>query len=116
ALTAAIAEGRHRPLLESLIRWGGVTLENNEDLLRSMIEARANALLRWTGWDERLANSVLDGLYRMLADVLVDPEHQLRKTAEEGLEKLAHDLGHDPQTRAKVEATKREILAHPAVA
>lgn len=115
ALTAAIAEGRHRPLLESLIRWVGVTLENNEDLVRSMIQARANALLRWTGLDERLANSVLDGLYRMLAEVLVDPDHQLRKTVDEGLEKLAHDLVHDPQTRAKVEATKREILANPAV-
>src|SRR5690606_39634454 len=57
----------------------------------------------------------LDGLYRMLAEVLVDPDHQLRKTVEEGLEKLAHDLVHDPQTRAKVEATKREILANPAV-
>jgi len=115
ALAAAIAEGRHRPLLESLIRWAGVTLENNEELVRTMIQARANALLRWTGLDERLANSVLDGLYRMLAEVLVDPDHQLRKTVEEGLEKLAHDLVHDPEMRAKVEATKREILGNPAV-
>ena len=80
-----------------------------------MIQARANALLRWTGLDEKLANSVLDGLYRMLAEVLVDPDHQLRKTVEEGLAKLAHDLAHDPETREKIEAAKREILANPAV-
>ena len=115
ALTAAIAENRHRPLLDSLIRWAGITLEKNEELVRTMIQARANALLRWTGLDEKLANSVLDGLYRMLAEVLVDPDHQLRKTVEEGLAKLAHDLAHDPETREKIEAAKREILANPAV-
>ena len=115
ALSAAIADGRHRPLLDSGIRWAGITLERNEDLVRSMIQARANALLRWTGLDEKLANSVLDGLYRMLAEVLVDPDHQLRKTVEEGLETLAHDLAHDPETRERVEAAKREILANPAV-
>ena len=115
ALTAAIADGRHRPLLDALIRWAGMTLEKNEELVRAMIQARANALLRWTGLDEKLANSVLDGLYRMLAEVLVDPDHQLRKTVEEGLAKLAHDLAHDPETREKVEAAKREMLANPAV-
>ena len=115
ALSAAIADGRHRPVLDSLIRWAGITLENNEELVRSMIQARANAMLRWTGLDEKLANSVLDGLYRMLAEMLVDPDHQLRKTVEEGLAKLARDLVHDPETREKVEAAKREILANPAV-
>jgi uncharacterized membrane-anchored protein YjiN (DUF445 family) len=115
ALTAAIADGRHRPLLDAGIRWAGITLEKNEEMVRAMIQARANALLRWTGLDEKLANSVLDGLYRMLAEVLVDPDHQLRKTVEEGLAKLAHDLGHDPETRERVEAAKRDILANPAV-
>src|SRR5690606_19084578 len=115
ALSAAIADGRHRPLLESLIRWAGMALEQNEAMVRSIIHSRANAVLRWTGLDERLANSVLDGLYRLLAEVLVDPEHPFRKTVEEGLEKLAHDLAHDPDTREKVEAAKREILANPAV-
>jgi uncharacterized membrane-anchored protein YjiN (DUF445 family) len=114
ALSAAIADGRHRPLLDSLIRWAGVALERNEEMVRTMIQARANALLRWTGLDERVANSVLDGLYRLLAEVLVNPEHPLRKTVEEGLEKLARDLADDPETRAKVEAVKRDILANPA--
>jgi uncharacterized membrane-anchored protein YjiN (DUF445 family) len=114
ALSAAIADGRHRPLLESLIRWTGLTLEKNEDMVREVIHSRANAVLRWTGLDERLANSVLDGLYRLLAEVLVDPDHPLRKTIEEGLEKLAHDLASDPEMRERVEAAKREILANPA--
>jgi uncharacterized membrane-anchored protein YjiN (DUF445 family) len=115
ALSAAIADGRHRPLLDALIRWAGVALERNEEMVRTMIQARANALLRWTGLDEKLANSVLDGLYRLLAEVLVDPAHPLRRTVEEGLEKLAHDLVHDPETRDRVETVKRDILANAAV-
>ncbi|HEY6814421.1 MAG TPA: DUF445 domain-containing protein [Croceibacterium sp.] len=115
ALGAAIADGRHRPLLDAMIRWAGVALERNEEMVRSMIQARANALLRWTGLDEKLASSVLDGLYRLLAEVLVDPNHPLRRTVEEGLERLAHDLVHDPATREKVETVKNDILGNAAV-
>lgn len=115
-LSAAIADKRHLPLIDSIIRWAGLTLEDNEGIVRTMIHQRANALLRWTGLDERVANSVLDGLYRLLAEVLVDPEHPLRAKIEEGLEKVAHDLVHDPETRAKVERMKRELLDNPAVA
>lgn len=114
-LAAAIADGRHRPLIDGAIRWVGLTLEANEDLVRRMIQDRANALLRWTGLDERLANSVLDGLYRMLAEILVDPAHPLRAKVEEGLASLAHDLQHDTAFSAKVEAMKNELLANPAL-
>ena len=115
-LSAAIADRRHLPLIDSIIRWAGLTLEDNEPMVRAMIHERANALLRWTGLDERLANSVLDGLYKLLAEVLVDPDHPLRAKIVEGLEKVAHDLVHDPETREKVERMKRDLLDNPAVA
>ena len=114
-LTAAIADKRHLPLLESLIRWAGLTLEDNEEMVRQIIHQQANSVVRWTGLDERLANSVLDGLYRLLAAVLVDPEHPLRRKVEEGLEQLAHDLQHDTDLRAKVESMKQDLLANPAL-
>ena len=114
-LSAAIADKRHLPVLDSMIRWGGLTLEANEELVRTMIHERANALLRWTGLDEKIANSVIDGLYKLLAEVLVDPRHPLRRKIEEGVEKLAHDLVHDPALRARVEKAKLEILDNPAV-
>ena len=114
-LAAAIADGRHRPLVDALIRWAGGALENNEALVRAMIHRQADAVLRWTGLDERLANSVVDGLYRTLAEILVDPEHPLRLKIDQSLEELAHDLMHDPALREKVETMKRDILANPAV-
>jgi uncharacterized membrane-anchored protein YjiN (DUF445 family) len=111
----AIADRRHLPVIDSLVRWGGLTLEDNEELVRGMIHARANAILRWTGLDERLSSSVLDGIYKLLAEVIVDPDHPLRGKIEEGLAKLGQDLRHDPELRAKVEHLKDEILANPAI-
>ena len=115
-LSTAIADGRHGPVIGSLVRWAGFTLEDNEELVRDLIHRRANAVLRWTGLDERVANSVLDGLYKLLAEVIVDPQHPLRGKIEEGLRSLAHDLSHDPALRARVEQAKRDLLANPAVA
>jgi uncharacterized membrane-anchored protein YjiN (DUF445 family) len=114
-LTAAIADKRHLPLLDALVRWAGLTLEDNEEMVRQIIRDKANAVVRWTGLDERLANSVLDGLYRLLAEVLVDPDHPLRRKIEEGLEHLAHDLQYDEAMRAKVEGMKNDLLANPAL-
>ena len=114
-LGTAIADKRHMPVIESLIRWTGLTLEDNEQLIRDLIHGRANAVLRWTGLDETLASSVLDGLYKLLAEVIVDPEHPLRAKVEEGLAKLADDLQHDEELRTKVERLKGELMGNPAV-
>ena len=111
----AIADRRHLAVIDSLVRWTGLTLEDNEGLVRDLIHRRANAVLRWTGLDETLANSVLDGLYKLLAEVIVDPEHPLRAKIEEGLVKLASDLRSDPELRGRVERMKDELLANPAV-
>lgn len=115
-LDAMIADGRHRPLIDKIIRWAGLVLEDNEDLVRGMVQKRANAVLRFTGLDERLANSVIDGMYKLLAEVLVDPDHPLRAKIEEGLEEFAKALRTDPEMRARVERLKVELLHNPAIA
>jgi uncharacterized membrane-anchored protein YjiN (DUF445 family) len=115
-LTGAIADGRHRPLMESMLRWAGLTLEDNEELLRRMIHDKANTILRWTGLDETLANGILDGLYRLLAECVIDPDHPLRARMEQALNQLADDLLHDPAMQAKVAGMKDEVLANPAMA
>ena len=114
-LDAMIADGRHKPLIDKIIRWAGLVLEDNEAMVRDMVHKRANAVLRFTGLDERLANSVLDGLYKLLAEVLVDPDHPLRAKIEEGLQELAHGLREDPEMQQRVERMKRELLDNPAI-
>lgn len=116
ALGAAIAEGRHLPLMDGMLRWLARIIDQNEALIRKMVHERAGAILRWTGLDESLANAIIDGLYKLVADVAEDPGHPLRAKVEEGLEKLAFDLQFDIPTRLKVEAFKAEMLDNPALA
>ena len=115
-LGAAIADKRHMPLFEDFVRWAGGVLEDNEALIREMIHERANAILRWTKLDETIANAILDGLYKLLAETVVVPDHPVRKKVEEGLEDLAHKLVHDPEMQATVNGLKMEILHNPAFA
>ncbi len=115
-LHAMIADGRHLPLIEALLVKTAQTLEANEGLLRTMIHERANALVRWIKLDERLANTILDGIYKLLAEAVVDPAHPLRVKIAEGLETLAHDLVENPAMRARIDAMKAEALANPAFA
>ena len=115
-IEAAIADKRHLPVLQGILQWGGETIEANEDLIREMIHSKANTILRLTGLDEKVANAILDGIYKMLAEVLVFPDHPLRLRLEQGLEDLADKLKHDPEMQAQIGRLKAEILANPAMA
>lgn len=116
ALGAAIAEGRHAPLMDGMLRWLAKVIDQNEALIRKMVHERAGTIMRWTGLDETLANAIIDGLYKLVADVAEDPGHPLRAKVEEGLEKLAFDLQFDIPTRIKVEEFKADLLDNPALA
>jgi uncharacterized membrane-anchored protein YjiN (DUF445 family) len=113
---SAMVDKRHQPLIDGFVRWAGLTLEDNEETIRDIIHQRVAGVLRWAGIDKTISSSVLDGLYKLLAEVLVNPDHPLRGKIEEGLAKLGQDLQHDPETRAKVEEMKRDLIANPAVA
>jgi len=115
ALDAAIANDRHLPLLNGIVRWAGRTLDANEQLIRAMVHERAGSIMRWTGLDETLANKIIDGLNQMLDDMAVDPGHPLRGKAEEGLRKLAFDMQFDDAMRERVERLKLEIIENPAM-
>ena len=114
-LGAMIQERRHLPLMDGLIGWAAKTLEANEPIIRQMVEERAGTIMRWTGLDDRLANAIVTGLEKMLADMAADPDHPLRAKGEEGLQKLVRDLKSDKELQAKVANWKAELLANPAM-
>jgi uncharacterized membrane-anchored protein YjiN (DUF445 family) len=116
ALAAAIAENRHVPLLDGIVKWSAKVLEANEPVIRAMVHERAGSLMRFTGLDETLANKIIAGLDGMIRDMAADPGHPLRAKADEGLAQLAHDLQHDPVMQARVEGFKAEMLDNPALA
>ena len=115
ALSAAMAEGRHLPLLDGIIRWAAKILAANDHLIRAMVHERAGSVMRWTGLDETLSNKIIDGLDNLLFDMASDPDHPLREKAEEGLRTLAEDLQHSPEMKARVERVKAEIIDNPAM-
>jgi uncharacterized membrane-anchored protein YjiN (DUF445 family) len=114
-LAATMRENRHQPLLDQAIRWAGKTIEQNEQLIRDMVHDRAGSILRWTGLDETVANKLIDGLGKLLADMAENRDHPMRARAEEALDRFAWNLQHDAATRAKVEAMKAELIANPAM-
>ena len=114
-LQRAIDEGRTRPLIDAIITWAGRTLAANDAIVRKMIHERSGSILRWTGLDETLSTAILNGLFKLLGDMIDDPAHPVRLKAEEGLVKLAHDLREDPAMQARVERWKEELIANPAV-
>jgi uncharacterized membrane-anchored protein YjiN (DUF445 family) len=115
-LGAAMAEGRHRPLIDGAIDWIGRTLEANEPLFRKMIHERAGSIMRWTGLDETLSNKILEGLFKLLADMADDPHHPLRAKTEEALGGLAERLQHEPEMQERVARLRDALVANPAVA
>lgn len=115
AIQAAIAEDRHVPLIDGMIRFVARAVDANEQVIRAMVHDRAGSILRWTGLDETLANKILDGLHKLADDIAADPQHPLRAKAEEGLAKLAVDLQSDPALQARVEQFKEDMIGNPAL-
>ncbi|MBB6124509.1 DUF445 domain-containing protein [Sphingobium subterraneum] len=115
AMEAAMRDNRHAPVLDGMIRWASRMLDAQSDMIRAMVHEKSGTLLRLTGLDETLANAIIDGLLRLLAEMEEDSDHPIRLKAQEGLENLAHRLQHDPATQAKVAAIRDEIIANPAM-
>lgn len=115
ALNAALAEGRHQPLLDAMVKWGSKTLDLNAHLIHQMVHDNSNALVRFAGLDESIANRIVAGLGKLLSDMAVEETHPIRLRVEEGLERMALDLQHDPEVRAKVDKVRDELLANAAV-
>jgi len=115
ALASAINEDRHVPMLEAAIRWMARALDANEGLIRDMVHKRANWVLKLSGLDAKLADSIVDGLRKLSADMHTDPAHPVRIKVEEALAQLANDLQTRPETRERVEAMKVELLDNRSV-
>jgi uncharacterized membrane-anchored protein YjiN (DUF445 family) len=114
-IDAAMKDGRHQPVMDSLIKWGARTLDENGELIRQIVHERSGAVMRFTGLDETLANKIIDGLAKLLQEAADDPDHRLRATVEQGLAKLADDLQSDPAMQSRVDRVRDEMLANPAM-
>ena len=115
ALASAINEDRHVPMLEAVIRWSSRALDANESLIREMVKKRTNWVLKLAGVDSRLSDSIIDGLKKLTVDMHTDPAHPVRIRIEQALADLANDLQIKPETQAKVEELKLQLLDNRSV-
>ena len=115
ALASAINEDRHVPMLEAAIRWTARALEANEQLIRDMVQKKANWVLKLAGLDSRLADAIIDGLRKLTVEMSTDSAHPVRIKIEEALAGLANDLQSRPETRERVEAIKEQLLDNHSV-
>src|SRR3954471_14505631 len=115
ALASAINEDRHVPMLEAAIRWTARALDANEQLIREMVHKKANWVLKLAGLDAKLADAIIDGLKKLTTEMSTDPAHPVRVKVEEALAQLANDLQTRPETQARVEAMKEQLLDNKSV-
>ena len=113
AIDAMLAGNRHEPVIDAGIQWAARALDAQEGLIRELVHDRTAWLLRLASIDDRVADSIIEGLHNLLVEVAGDPEHPLRRRITDGLRDFAFDLRHFPETQAKVEAFKADLIDNP---
>jgi uncharacterized membrane-anchored protein YjiN (DUF445 family) len=110
-----VVEGdRHQEVLSGALRLLARFLEENRLVFRAQL---GDASPAWVpDWvDDRVFDKVFTGLQGFLEEVGADPRHELRRSYDARLRVYVHALRTDPDTAARVEDLKKELLEHPAV-
>ncbi|WP_375490450.1 DUF445 domain-containing protein [uncultured Jatrophihabitans sp.] len=106
--------GQHQAALSTVLRGTRTFLEQNQTVFR---ERLAEESPEWVPvWvDDRMFAKGYSVLQRLLADVIADDDHALRRGFDTQLREFAQRLRDDPDQRARVEAAKLQLLDHPSV-
>ena len=110
-----IVEGdRHQEVLSAALRLLSRFLEDNRVVFRAQL---GDASPAWVpDWvDDKVFDRVFAGLQVFLQEVGTDPRHELRRSYDARLRAYVHALRTDPDTAARIEDLKKELLEHPAV-
>jgi uncharacterized membrane-anchored protein YjiN (DUF445 family) len=110
-----VVEGdRHQEVLSAALRLLARFLHENRVIFRAQL---GDASPAWVpDWvDDRVFDRVFAGLQGFLEEVGEDPRHELRRSYDARLRAYVHALRTDPDTAARVEDLKKELLEHPAV-
>ena len=113
-LDAICDSGQHQNVLTTALKGLIRFLDENRTVFRQRV---ADESPEWVpDWvDDRVFNKGFAALQSFLADVTLQPDHELRGAYDEQLRALAERLRSDPEQIAKVERAKVELLDHPQV-
>jgi uncharacterized membrane-anchored protein YjiN (DUF445 family) len=114
ALELVVEGDRHQEVLSAVLRLLARFLQENRLVFRAQLgDASPSWVPDWV--DDRVFDRVFAGLQGFLEEVGADPRHELRRSYDARLRAYVHDLRSDPDTAARVEDLKKELLEHPAV-
>jgi uncharacterized membrane-anchored protein YjiN (DUF445 family) len=115
ALSFLTTEGRHRGILDHLIRAADSLLTESEADIRARVRAESGAFARLFGFDKRAADAILGAARGAIGEMAADPECDLRRRLDVALDGLVQDLRSSADLRAEIEAVKRRLIDHPDV-
>ena len=113
-LSVVTEDNRHQELLNEAIVLIANTVQQNRDLIRQRVH-------RESPWwvpmavDDKVYRKIVSGIERTLTEVRDDPNHPLRMRFDQALREFITNLEHSPQTSARAEELKSELLDADAV-
>lgn len=113
-LTIATADGRPQELLNEATRLIGGAVTDSRELIQAKVRAESP---RWLplGVRDAIADRMINGIQRVLAEVGADPDHPLRGRFDAAVKDFIQRLKSSPELIARAERLKHELLGHPAV-
>lgn len=117
-LHALVAQGRHKGLLDDLLRIVHQSLTEPETLaiLRERIRAELPTLLRIYRADKFVLNKIVASAGAFFEEVRKDPDHPFRGEFDRMLLTFVDRLGSDPALTGWIGDVKRDLLSRPELA
>ncbi len=114
-LRSFVQEGRHRVLLDDILRALHQTLTTAETMtmIRDRIRAEMPTLLKLYRADRFLVNRIVASATAFFDEVRADPDHPFRDEFNRMLLSLVDKLGSDPAFAGRIDGLKRDLLARP---
>ncbi len=113
-LEAAIADGHHELVIESLLEATSKFLGRNTETIRAKVD-QASPWWVPDAVDSRIVARITGAGHTFLAEVAADPNHEVRRQIHERVQELAVELRTSPEMEARGEELKAQLLAHPAL-
>ena len=113
-LTIATADGRPQELLNEAARLIGAAVDDGRATIQAKVRQESP---RWLplGVRDAIADRMISGIQRYLAELVADPHHPLRGRFDSAVQDFIQRLKSSPELIAKAEDLKHDLLGHPVV-
>ena len=113
-LTIAAADGRPQELLDEATRLIGGAVADGREQIQAKVRQESPRWLPF-GVRDAIADRMINGIQRLLAQVSADPNHPLRERFDTVVKDFIQRLKSSPELIARAERLKYELLGHPVV-